>query len=134
MIFQQIKEIRSGDKTRTRRIKKKGEVEERDGDGKIVAVYTVGATGKRRLKWRVGQRLAMVPKRGALGVGYIVITAIGREILQAITEDESRAEGVANIPDYRDLWIKINGPGSWSSNPEVWVLSFDYCGPKKVKA
>jgi hypothetical protein len=25
---------------------------------------------------------------------------------------------------FRDLWDSINGPGSWESNPYVWVVSF----------
>jgi hypothetical protein len=27
---------------------------------------------------------------------------------------------------FRDLWNDINGPHSWTSNPWVWALSFDF--------
>jgi hypothetical protein len=58
----------------------------------------------------------------------IRITAIRPQTLQDITEAEARAEGVASVAAYRDLWESINGrtPGArWADNPAVWVLTFE---------
>lgn len=58
----------------------------------------------------------------------IRITAIRREPLQAITEEDAKAEGVESVEAYRDLWESINGKtkgARWADNPDVWVLSFE---------
>jgi len=35
------------------------------------------------------------------------------------------SDGQKSLPEcYRDIWESINGPGSWDSNPFVWVISF----------
>lgn len=59
------------------------------------------------------------------------ITAVRVEQLQDITEDDAKAEGAqcgVGCPDHRiafgRLWESINGPGSWSKNPWVWVVEF----------
>jgi len=73
------------------------------------------------------------------------ITDVRVERLQDISEDDARAEGIADggclncgepepcgcsdpQPDARDafihLWQSINGDQSWSANPWVWVVSF----------
>ena len=73
------------------------------------------------------------------------ITAIRVERLNAISEADARAEGIADggclncgesepcgcanpQPDARDgfawLWQSINGPSSWHANPWAWVLEF----------
>ena len=70
------------------------------------------------------------------------IVRVGIERLQDISEADAYAEGVT-IPDhykfvsngrpedrnearvtYESLWESINGPGSWSANPWVWVIEF----------
>lgn len=62
------------------------------------------------------------------------IVSVRVERLQEISGADCVAEGIsANaVPDYifgyqeayRDLWERINGIGSWSTNPFVWVVEF----------
>ena len=64
------------------------------------------------------------------------ITAVRVERLQDISETDAEAEGIQEIVDagvdhdgtprdaYRALWEQINGAGSWSANPWVWVVEF----------
>lgn len=78
------------------------------------------------------------------------ITGVRVERLKDISEADALAEGVTPkwepgcsgrlmeafsgfsfrpaASAYADLWEQINGPGSWSANPWVWVLAFR-CGP-----
>lgn len=64
------------------------------------------------------------------------VTSVRVERLHAITPADAIAEGIrpaansitidCDTPNpadsYRSLWESINGPGSWRSNPWVWVL------------
>jgi hypothetical protein len=61
------------------------------------------------------------------------ITAVRVERLQDISDTDAINEGIPDYPDfvgdspvedYRTLWESINGPGSWSANPWVWVIEF----------
>lgn len=129
MIFRQIDEILTGKKTQTRRVRK-------DTEGaaalnlqtmSYARVYTVS---KRSVnKWQLYNKYAIVPKRGAAGIGrHIRLTAIRCERLHDITERDARAEGVASVAEYRELWQAINGKTKgcrWEDNPEVWVLEFE---------
>lgn len=63
----------------------------------------------------------------------LAVTASRVERLCSITEDDAKAEGVelgetSRPPSHRgayaELWDRINGAGSWNSNPWVWVISF----------
>ena len=164
MIFKQIDEILSGQKTQTRRVVKPGE-------GMYEASLALTAAGN--VKWAVGKTYAVVPKRGLPGVWWkrvgtvalthngmheyhypsnpdaaaialpvtraelekrgfqplrIRILAIRQERLQDITEADAKAEGVADVAAYRELWESINGktPGArWDANPTVFVLEFE---------
>ncbi len=68
------------------------------------------------------------------------IKSVRVERLQEISEADAKAEGwsrrdgVSSDPQvhidaardwFGDLWESINGPGSWSANPWVWVIEFD---------
>ena len=79
---------------------------------------------------------------------WLEVTAIHRERLHDITEDDAYAEGVLACdgmfddadycriakeiggaigdlkPAFVQLWQSIYGPGSWSQNPWVWVIEF----------
>lgn len=57
----------------------------------------------------------------------IRITAIRREPLQDITEEDAKAEGVESVEAYKALWDSINGKTKGArlqDNPDVWVLTF----------
>lgn len=58
--------------------------------------------------------------------------------LQRMWNNEAIAEGIEDLPGYsytpmerfRALWDHLHGPGSWKTNPWVWVYRF---GATKVK-
>lgn len=54
----------------------------------------------------------------------IIVVGMRKERLGDITEEDSRKEGYASIPEYYDVWEKINGRGSWNPNQEVYVIDF----------
>lgn len=50
-----------------------------------------------------------------------------KERLQDIHHADAIAEGMSGpeaLADYARLWDRINGKGSWSGNPWVWVVTF----------
>jgi hypothetical protein len=72
------------------------------------------------------------------------IESIHVERLQGITDAEIIAEGFHDCGDgvgeidgkfsmlrglFSGLWNKINGAGSWESNPFVWVVGFSSVEP-----
>jgi hypothetical protein len=68
----------------------------------------------------------------------LVVESVRVERVQAISEDDAKAEGVetltafeCDVADGSDararfggLWRKINGAESWDANPFVWVIGF----------
>jgi hypothetical protein len=88
------------------------------------------------LKWKPSIHMPRAASRILLE-----IVSVRVERLQAIGEEDARAEGVTikerhtvgycagaflppSIRAYRELWESINGTGSWDANPWVWVVEF----------
>jgi hypothetical protein len=71
------------------------------------------------------------------------VTGVRVEHLNEISGADCIAEGIveAEAPQYvfglheayRDLWESINGPGSWITNPWVWVVEFRRVEPGSRK-
>jgi hypothetical protein len=123
MIFKQIDEIKSGRKSMTQRVIKDGETSVIDETGVIVAVKDRHG----RDKWRVGRTYAMVPKRGAHGVGFIRLLKIERVSVRNMDQYDAWREGVSSVAEYAALWDRINRRKGtrWADNPMVWRLHFE---------
>jgi hypothetical protein len=93
------------------------------------------------LKWKPSIHMPRAASRILLE-----IVSVRVEQLQGISEKDARAEGVMiedrhmagycageflppSIRAYRDLWVSINGAGSWDDNPWVWVVEFKRVTP-----
>lgn len=99
------------------------------------------------LRWRSPIQMCRWASRITLEIESVRV-----ERLQDISEADALAEGcqcyvcgapldgnseadchcfhrTATASDYRDLWEHINGEGSWTANPWVWVLSFKRVTP-----
>lgn len=67
------------------------------------------------------------------------VTDVRVERLQDISTADCWAEGIPSSPDvnprheYQDLWESINGPGSWDTNPWLWVVEFKRITPGTVQ-
>ena len=83
------------------------------------------------------ERLQEISEADALAEGIKAITKDGGQTIKYGIPD---ADGFPGTDDhgwawkdwqycrrtaYRDLWQRINGPGSWDKNPWVWVIQFN---------
>jgi hypothetical protein len=67
------------------------------------------------------------------------VTGVRVERLKDISEKDAEAEGcpldrLLARDWYSELWESINGPGSWSANPWVWVVEFTRAAQAKEGA
>ena len=65
------------------------------------------------------------------------ITDVRVEQIQEISQEDAFKEGVKPdltkrpnvfIPNFKAVWNKVYGNGSWASNPWVWVIEFIVMG------
>lgn len=129
--------ILDGPKTQTRRPVKPGEwamnlegLFRREGES-IKEVYDCSG----RLKWYIGQTLAVQPGRGKKAIGRTPpIKEIRREGLQDISMPDIYAEGTLHWPDrqfvemsaaFIEMWDTLyRKPHRWEDDPWVWVLDW----------
>lgn len=53
------------------------------------------------------------------------ILSVRTQRLNDMSEEEAKAEGVASLAEYRNLWDKINAKKlAWKDNPWVYVIEF----------
>lgn len=87
------------------------------GDGEVIYAADGGHEGA---GWFPSIHM---PKR----YSRLTLTEVGVRIepLRNITEADARAEGVASVAEYVELWDKLNGARmAWWMNPLVFVISF----------
>lgn len=103
-------------------------------DGPTCATVFYRATGgdSRELRhqlWRPSIHMPRWASRLTLS-----ITDVRVERLRDISERDAISEGcqcahvppsLTNVGAYANLWESINGEGSWSANPWVWVIAFE---------
>ncbi len=83
------------------------------------------ADGSWPWKWTPGIHMFRAHSRITLEVTHTSV-----EPLQEISAEDAWAEGVPYSPDvnpiheYREIWERINGAGSWIADPWVWVVHF----------
>lgn len=86
------------------------------------------------------ERLTDISESDALAEGIKAISKDGRTIKYGIPDkdglpgnDDDGWNWCNWMPDasiaYRQLWEQINGPGSWATNPWVWVIEFKQVQP-----
>jgi len=57
------------------------------------------------------------------GVAFVV-TALERQSLGEMTEDDAKAEGYPSLAAYRDLILKMHAGMAWDEGHLVWVHCF----------
>ena len=129
-----LEAVLAGRKTSTRRVAKPMEVQAGRrtrpvGDFETTAVEIVtNARGDTRVKWRVGQTLAVQPGRTKKGVARIAIERIRHcERTGDINDEDARAEGFADAAEFCAVFARINGRASLDA--PCWALSFHLVTP-----
>lgn len=112
MIFQAtIDKVLSGQKQVTRRLVKPGEYS--IGLTLPMVCYSVEGHGNDRVKYYVGQTLAVQPGRGQSAVARIRIESIERDDdVRDITADEAKREGFSSPEKFLETWTRLHDPSA----------------------
>lgn len=106
--------ILDGSKTETRRKARFRQVEE--------------GTLAERSEWieppyKPGKTYAIQPGRGKRGIGRIRVHSVTLQLLYEMTDEDIRAEGFQNQPDFQRTWLEIHGNANWLD--PVSVIRFE---------
>lgn len=77
---------------------------------------------RERCRYKVGQRFAVQPGRGAFGEGLATVRAVYKQRLGDITDDQAYEEGFENRAEFEEVFGKING--GFDPDLVVWVVEF----------
>lgn len=116
MIFAHtLEQVIHREKTQTRRLVKPGQCLD-------------SATGRihnhERTLYQIGKSYAVQPNRGQKSVARIRLTGLRHATVNAITDEDARAEGFASRADFLAIWKHIHGAQT-DLDAEVWVLEFE---------
>lgn len=105
-----------------------------EADGSVFSVYAADGAPTKADAWP-WQRSFLPPMHCPRGLSRINLSVMSVRVerLQAITEDDAKAEGLCPmfpdsdvVPMFAKLWDSINGTKApWQSNPWVWVVGFE---------
>lgn len=129
MIFAHTyQQVLDGTKTQTRRLVKPEDMaisDMPDSDGIWGVAYPPPTSSQYDrcysvTRWHIGQTRAVQPGRGQKAVARIRITAIRREDVRQISDEDVKAEGFASRADFLRLWEQMHG-----QHYDAWVLTFE---------
>ncbi len=116
MIFAHtLPQVICGEKWQTRRLVKPGE--SLDESNRRVRSNNL------RTVYEIGKTYAVQPNRGKKAVARIMLTAVRRERVAVISEQDALAEGFTSRDAFIAAWRTIHGKES-DLTREVWVLEF----------
>jgi hypothetical protein len=70
------------------------------------------------------ERLNKISEADAIAEGIFPYAIYGGKVASWKGHEGMDASHEYPSNAFRDLWEKINGPGSWAKNPWVWVIAF----------
>ena len=86
-----------------------------------------------RRRWIPSIHMPRSASRITLRVTHVTIQRVqgispSDAIGEGVTRPESNDE-LSAVDAFRELWLSINGPGSWEANPWVWAVCFERVKP-----
>ena len=111
---------------------------DRDGDGRIIYAADIDNCKQCPLTQPDGSLFRITPKgpwRPSIHMPkwaariHLRVMSVGVERVNAISEDDARAEGCASVAEFAALWDRLYGAGSMASGAWCWVTKFERVAP-----